>query len=276
MRRGEGSCCAARKELERIVEQCLTDFGLYETDNSGGTILAISRDPFAVVKCCLAVQAAVRQAAPSFYGDETALSVPAVSIGVATGLCSVEMVKEGYYHVAKFRGRCVMEAEQIATDVSGGRIAASESTWYALAEEEGDQVRLKYVRYTLGTVRHCLMNGILSDSLTWDLYAITNVGATGADEEFDESTIVVLNPYRVLKTLFWKVPAAERADLLEAAVRASGASYPSVSTSTSDEEYCKRLFHILCGDVFSVENEEATVEENEENSFGSKDALFKK
>eukprot|EP00796_Vickermania_ingenoplastis_P000304 gene303-biopygen278 len=88
MRRGEGSGCAARKELERIVEQCLTDFGLYETDNSCGTILAISRDPFAVVKCCLAVQAAVRQAATSIYGDDTALSVPAVSIGWPLGFAA--------------------------------------------------------------------------------------------------------------------------------------------------------------------------------------------
>eukprot|EP00796_Vickermania_ingenoplastis_P000306 gene305-biopygen281 len=268
MQKGEGSVCAARKELERIVEQCLTDFGLYETDNSCGTILAISRDPFAVVKCCLAVQAAVRQAATSIYGDDTALSVPAVSIGVATGLCSVEMVKEGYYHVAKFRGRCVMEALEIATDVSDGRIVASESTWYALAEREGDQVMSKYARYTLGTVRYCMMNEFLSDSLTWDLYTITNLEAIGADEDFDDSTIVVLNPYRVLKTFFWKVPAAHRADLLEAVVRASGASRPSVSSSTSEEEYCKELFHILCNDVFSVENGEASVEVDDGNSFG--------
>eukprot|EP00796_Vickermania_ingenoplastis_P001087 gene1087-biopygen873 len=75
-----------------------------------------------------------------------------VSIGVATGLCRVEMVKEGYYHVAKFRGRCVMEAEQIATDAADGRIMASESTWYALSELDGLQVTTRLIRAPIGTL----------------------------------------------------------------------------------------------------------------------------
>lgn len=243
---GVKRCCAEREELQRTVEQCLTDFGLYETDNSGGTILAVSNDAFAVVKCCVAVQAAVRQLATADSNEDApAAPPPMVSIGVATGLCRVEMVKEGYYHVAKFRGRCVMEAEQIATDAADGRIMASESTWYALSELDGLQVTTRLIRAPIGTLLWMVSKNMCSRSLGQDVYVLESMNSRSDSKSVDMSTIIVKNPYHVVKHFFWKVPEEQRINLLRAIAESCGSPIPEQDSDMTDDKYCWMLIGFI-------------------------------
>eukprot|EP00796_Vickermania_ingenoplastis_P000660 gene660-biopygen556 len=75
----------ARKELEKIVHQALIDNGIYETDNSGGSIVGVSDSPFAVVNCCVAVRKAVSELRLQSAGPEAEpVPVKPISMGVAT------------------------------------------------------------------------------------------------------------------------------------------------------------------------------------------------
>eukprot|EP00796_Vickermania_ingenoplastis_P001967 gene1967-biopygen1620 len=259
----------ARKELEKIVHQALIDNGIYETDNSGGSIVGVSDSPFAVVNCCVAVRKAVSELRLQSAGPEAEpVPVMPISMGVATGLCTVEVVKEGLYRVGKFRGRCVMEASYIATNHCLGRILLSESTWYAMSDAEGEVIEATFINLLC---HFFLSRSTKAASNSWrGHYVITGLSKTRAEEESTTSTIVIHNPYRVMKNYFGKAPQWRRTGLLSSILVSFGDAVPPSDLYDTDEQYAAELMHrvgtIVFGQVDEVlwRNETETMNDEEE------------
>eukprot|EP00796_Vickermania_ingenoplastis_P000670 gene670-biopygen563 len=194
-----------------------------------------------------------------------------ISMGVATGLCTVEVVKEGLYRVGKFRGRCVMEASYIATNHCLGRILLSESTWYAMSDAENEVIEATFIDLLCHFFLSITTKNSGAASNGWrGHYVITGLRKTRAEEESTMSTIVIHNPFRVMKNYFGKAPPWRRTGLLSSILVSFGDAVPPSDLYDTDEQYAAELMHrvgtIVFGQVDEVlwRNETETMNDEEE------------
>eukprot|EP00796_Vickermania_ingenoplastis_P010801 gene10801-biopygen7721 len=258
------AACRLRKDLERIVHDAMSEHLVYETDNSCGAIVGVTADAMAAVQCSLDVKKAVSELNPRDYAAPVALDsdssrVPpaaaavrdiGIRVGLATGLCTREVVQEGRWAVTKFRGRCVTEATQIATGVAGPRIAASESTWYALSELQGRSVSSTWVEAHMWDISS--LQYVQHTSCWRDIYIITGrQNPNQAAGEMSNSTIIVHNPYKMIRMYFAKMPTEPRITRMLSITELSGGRVPAEKEGKTREQYASVLVRYVAELVLS-------------------------
>eukprot|EP00796_Vickermania_ingenoplastis_P000661 gene661-biopygen557 len=164
-----------------------------------------------------------------------------------------------------------MEASYIATNHCLGRILLSESTWYAMSDAEGEVIEATFINllchfFLAISTRNSgeVLNGWRGH------YVITGLRKTRAEEESTMSTIVIHNPYRVMKNYFGKAPQWRRTGLLSSILVSFGDAVPPSDLYDTDEQYAAELMHrvgtIVFGQVDEVlwRNETETMNDEEE------------
>lgn len=136
---GHGKWDTIRKKLEHCVQEQMMRHRVYEVENAGCVITGLTDNVGLAVQCCLEVEAAANALVlqTSDEGDGMGSSTPRVRMGLSTGLVSVVRM-EGQEDL--YRGRCIVEAKRIATNVCAGSTVATISTWYALGCGESHAV----------------------------------------------------------------------------------------------------------------------------------------
>lgn len=262
----------ARRVLERVVCAAMKEHGLHEGENTGCLITAFTNNSYAAVQCCVKVEEAVKALALPTVGEEAKgddyeisaarrgrrgeEEAARIRMGVSSGeVRIVQQVKRA----ASFRGRCVVEATRVATEINPGFIIVASSAWFALSEAEVKTLggATKFVRYVQDVV-------ILHYKQVRTEVMVVNRFPTRSEHVEAGNTIVVLDPLRSIQSCLNKVRASKRRHLLKALCRSWGSPKPHVYKNFTDDDHCDELLKELLESVYpraprrDVESAEST------------------